>query len=100
MAGFYRETFFGRTVNSLSGGRLFKQQEALEPSLLSQYMPTASTESSSANLPASNASSIAEGEKKDPEKGKDYTLVDWLPNDPEVRAPSTLTAPDIIATPR
>ncbi|KAI9844387.1 MAG: hypothetical protein M1837_005588 [Sclerophora amabilis] len=76
-----RETVFGRLVNLTSGGKLFQTEEQLDPSILEKYMT--SDASSGSEVFVDGAADVNDGTKIDPEKGKDYKLVDWTQNDQE-----------------
>lgn len=76
MADSFRDTVFGRVVSTISGGRLFKWEEQKNPALLEPYMPNASG--------ASTPGDTSGDEKGDPEKGRDYQLVEFAKDDPEV----------------
>jgi hypothetical protein len=84
MRDLMRETAFGRFANFASRGKIFLPTEQLDPSLLDKYRE--------AN-PALTSRTSIEGDAnvitgiQSLEKGKDIQLVDWEPNDPEVRRP-------------
>lgn len=112
-----RDTVFSHTLRLITGGKVFKYPEEVDPSIWKKYVhaeksaniahhgQTDAPDSSSQNndpedtragMPDERRSSatavdhdtVVHGEqnrKVDPEKGKDYYIVDWYgPNDPEV----------------
>ena len=81
MRDLLRETIFGRLVHLASGGKLFQTVEQLDPSKLDRYRTTDSR-STSRNSIEGPADAVG-GTKADPEKGKDFKLVDWTENDQE-----------------
>lgn len=76
-----RETVFGRLVHSVSGGRLFQTVEERDPSILEKYRKSRSATES--EISVNSGANAVDGVKKDPEKGKDFQLVDWTENDRE-----------------
>ncbi|KAK6087022.1 multidrug resistance protein [Seiridium cupressi] len=111
-----RDTVFSHTLRLITGGRVFKYPEELDPSLWEKYVhseksaniahhgqieaPEPSSQENLANgerdespyprdssATAVDHDTVANGERSrhvDPEKGKDYYIVDWYgPNDPE-----------------
>lgn len=83
MQDLLRETIFGRIVHLVSGGKLFPPAEQRDPSRLQRYIVTKSGSTSESSVSAS--SNVPLVEKRNPEKGNDYELVDWLENDSEVQ---------------
>lgn len=97
MASFFRDTAFGWTFRTLSGGRLFAWDEYKDHDLVERYL--------SASQPA-NSRQVVEQDKPDKQEEKaddsesvkddgrsthsdvesaiDVQLVDWLENDPAV----------------
>lgn len=73
MKDLFRETVFGRLVHLASGGLLFKRDEELDPSTVSQYSLDHSESSSRSNFMDLQT---------EVEKGKDKRLVEWSENDP------------------
>lgn len=99
MNDLFRETVFGRLVNLASGGKVFTPTEQRDPSILQRYIITKSGSTSDesikdpATAPAgekldagkdSDADTL-NGAKPDAEKGRDFQLIEFLENDPEVR---------------
>jgi hypothetical protein len=93
MRDLIRETVFGRLVHLLSRGKLFPPEEQRDPSRLQRYIVTKSASTSGTSIRA-NIDALESGDadppkgdipNRDPEKGGDFQLVDWIPNDPEVR---------------
>lgn len=80
MQDLIRETVFGRLVHLASGGKLFPPAEQRDPSRLQRYIVTKSASESEASITAATD----DNEKVNPEKGKDFELIDWIENDPEV----------------
>ncbi|KAI9672465.1 MAG: hypothetical protein M1817_003231 [Caeruleum heppii] len=70
-----RESVFGQLVHLASAGKLFAREEQLDPSKLDKYAATRSSSTSHSTSP--------DGEKIDPEKGRDYQLIEFAENDPE-----------------
>ena len=92
MASLIGESTLGRIANLVSGGKLFPPAEHRDPSLLEKFRTSKSPASASGTSVSPDATS-PEGENvdlekvekvTDPENGKDYLLVDWTENDPEV----------------
>ena len=105
MTDLFRETVFGRTVNLLSGGKIFAQEEQLDPSLIQRYTLPKDSSSSPASSTNRNiddkevetakakedanqkkCARLLKGTDHDVcaslENGKDCQLVAWSENDP------------------
>ena len=75
----FRESTFGRLVRLVSRGKLFAYSEESDPSNLKKYQLI---DSDSSSLPTSLESRTElTRQDGDQEKGADYLLVDWAPND-------------------
>ena len=107
MRDLFRESFVGRVLHIVSGGKLCRTAEQLDPSLLNPYMPGAneasryspsektvapSTRQNTGVPPSPTSEKSAEAGdwnnshgRVDAEKGRDFQLITWLENDPEVR---------------
>ena len=77
-----RETFFGRIVHLVSRGKLFLTAEQRDPSKVQRYTIIKSIFTSRASEYVTP--DALEGEKIDPESGRNSQLVEWDENDPEV----------------
>jgi hypothetical protein len=77
-----RETFFGRIVHLASRGKLFPAAEQRDPSKVQRYTTIKSVFTSRTSECATP--DAPEGEKVDPESGRNFQLVEWDENDPEV----------------
>lgn len=74
MADILRESTFGRVVHSLSGNRLFRYEEQLDPSLVAHYgLPESKSPTSTPSTPDSRSI--------DQEKGRDFQLVEFTEGD-------------------
>jgi hypothetical protein len=82
----FRDAFFGRMVNLVSGGRLFSVEGRLDSSTLEKYSKSTSSPSSDVDESATDVDQRKGegGVAVDQELGKDSALVDWVENDPEV----------------
>jgi hypothetical protein len=78
----FRESFFGRIGHFVSGGKLFLQEEQRDPSRLQRYIVTKSASDSDTSV--ERHTDELNRENATLEKGKDFELIDWLENDPEV----------------
>ena len=76
------ETFFGRIIHLASQGKMFPTAEQRDPSKVQRYRITGSA-STSRTLEYATPDAL-EGEKVDPEIGRNSQLVEWDENDPEV----------------
>lgn len=111
MRDLLRESFLGRLLHLTTGGRLCKTAEQLDPSLLDVYREGAltrrassertlaladregrsvrrSNSEKSAKLGTDGSAIPSATANAEAEKGRDYQLVTWTENDPEVRLPS------------
>ena len=82
MCDLIRETFFGRVLHLASRGKLFLMAEQQDPSKVQKYTTIESAFTSRTSEYA--APDALEGEKVDPESGRNFQLVEWDENDPEV----------------
>lgn len=91
----FRDTQFGHLVRFLSGNKLFRYPDEIDPSLwkrsLQQDTSSTSTQSQERPNPSEKDSDTQDGDFRDlnskhvVEDGKDIHLVDWYgPDDPEV----------------
>lgn len=94
MIDLFRETTFGRFVRLFSRGKYLGYTEESNPAILEQYK-LADSKSSSTSFDVDGEQShekdgkVSDGQGEgsptplaDKEKGADYLLVNWLPNDP------------------
>lgn len=93
MAGWdlFQDTTFGHLVRFISGGKIFGWAEQKDSSVLERYLHSHRKlyrSGSDSDYPPTT-SATRDGEKgndtdSDAEKGKDFHLVDWIENDPQV----------------
>ncbi len=95
MAGWnlFQDTAFGHIVRLISGGKLFAWAEQNDSSVRDRYLHSRRKvyrSGSDSDSPPTNFSSSDEehgnSTDDDAEKGKDFHLVDWIENDPQVRS--------------
>ena len=82
MCDLIRETFFGRILHFVSRGNLFLMAEQKDPSKVQRYTKLESAftcRTSEYVVP-----DALEGEKVDLESDRNFQLVEWDENDPEV----------------
>ncbi len=89
----FQDTAFGHLVRFISGGKIFAWAEEKDSSVRDLYLRSQRKSyrsgSDSDSTPANFASSDEEhgnSTDDDAEKGKDFHLVDWIENDPQVRS--------------
>ena len=88
MSQLIQDFFFGRLMRHFSKEKLLPHEEAKHPQLLKQFMTSQGNNPSgktSPERPASNVSTINNGNGDIVENGKDSNIVGWYgPDDPEV----------------
>ncbi len=94
MAGWnlFQDTAFGHLVRFVSGGKIFGWAEQKDSSVRDRYLHSQRKIYRSGSDSDSPPTNFASTNKKqgnttdeDAEKGKDFHLVDWIENDPQVR---------------
>ena len=101
MTSFFRDTAFGWTFRTLSGGRLFAWDEFKDPELVKRYMRTAEPADAAAiqgkekkeEEKSDDSDSVKDDNQStnsDAESGVDVQLITWMDNDPEVNYNSIL----------
>lgn len=95
MADFFRDTAFGWTFRTLSGGRLFAWDEYKDHDLVERYLSASQpansrqvVEQDKQEEKAEDSESVKDDDRSahsDVESAIDVQLVDWLENDPAVR---------------
>ncbi|KAI9752519.1 MAG: hypothetical protein M4579_005595 [Chaenotheca gracillima] len=89
MYDLFRESILGQITHAVSKGKLCTTAEQRDPSLLQKYAKQGSASASGISIPAttdaveSDTSDAPQGTKADPEKGRDFQLVEWMEGDPE-----------------
>ncbi|KAI9700475.1 MAG: hypothetical protein M1820_006774 [Bogoriella megaspora] len=87
-----RDTTLGHILHAVSGGRLFGWEEDYNDNTLQRYVSTGTNVDTPNPLqprasapqegPSDSNTSLEKETEAEAEKGKDYELIDWLPNDP------------------
>lgn len=94
MTSFFRDTPFGWTFRTLSGGRLFAWDEFKDQELVQRYLRSAEPADAAAiqgnekkEEKSDDSDSVKDDNQStnsDAESGVDVQLISWLENDPEV----------------